>query len=345
MLLSTSARAIHSAKATKSNMFSGHYYNSTIKKIVAVYGTVFNNISVVRRDPTGKVINVQRVPLAYGPKQKFLARIDEKPDPAGPKIAIKLPRMSFEITGLTYDISTKVNKNNVIDVADPSNPAGRLTVRSFSPYRLGIQLSIMAKNQDDALQVMEQILPNFQPEYTVSVKSLESLGLVDDVPIVLTGVNMTEEYEGDFITRRSIIYTLDFELRIKFYGPASTRGVIKKAIIDFINQDTLIPIERLVDAVEPLTAREEEAHTILQTISLFSDTTSYRLTVNPGTGVFAAGEQVTGLDSATTATIVSIDSETLLVHSANGVFSIGETLQGVTSGTQRTISVIVPTYD
>ena len=225
-------------------MFSGHFYHATIRKTVAVFGTLFNNVSVVRKDGDGNVVNITRVPLAYGPKQKFLARLDEQPGLDNTKIAMKLPRMSFEIVTMVYDSSIKTNRNNLITVAQTGVNATKKTVRTFAPYRMGLQLSIMAKNQDDALQIIEQILPYFQPEYSVTIKDLDSLNLKTDIPFVLTGVEMNEDYEGDFLQRRAIIYTLDFETRLRFYGPISDRDVIHNVLVDFRNQDTLKPIER-----------------------------------------------------------------------------------------------------
>lgn len=225
-------------------MFSGHSYHATIRKMVSVFGTLFNNISVVRKDGAGNVINITRVPLAYGPKQKFLTRLDEQPNLDNTKVAIKLPRMSFEIVTLTYDATMKINRNNVLTFGgvDPTN---RKIVRTYAPYRMGLQLSIMAKNQDDALQVLEQILPHFQPEYTVTVKELDELNLKTDVPFVLTGVQMNEDYEGDFIQRRAIIYSLDFETRLRFYGPVNKKDVIHNVLVDFRNPVTFAGIERL----------------------------------------------------------------------------------------------------
>lgn len=225
-------------------MFSGHYYHATIRKMVSVFGTLFNNISVVRKDGNGTVVNITRVPLAYGPKQKFLARLDEQPNLDNTKVAIKLPRMSFEITTLTYDASTKINRNNILTFST-SDPTSRKAIRTYAPYRMGLQLSIMAKNQDDALQVLEQILPHFQPEYTVTIKDLDELNLKTDVPFVLTGVQMNEDYEGDFIQRRAIIYTLDFETRLRFYGQVNDKEVIQNVLVDFRNPTTLGGIERL----------------------------------------------------------------------------------------------------
>lgn len=216
-------------------MFNDHYYHTTIRRMVAVFGTLFNNISVVRKDASGKVVNIARVPLAYGPKQKFLARLDEKPDLDSAKVAIKLPRMSFEIVTMTYDQSVKINRNNLITFTDPDSAISKKVVRTYAPYRVGLQLSIMAKNQDDALQCLEQILPHFQPEFTVTIKDLDTLNVKTDIPIVLTGVQMTDDYEGDLTTRRAIVYTLDFETRLRFYGPVSDRDVIKNILIDINN--------------------------------------------------------------------------------------------------------------
>lgn len=225
-------------------MFSGHFYHATIRRVVSVFGTLFNNISVVRKDGTGKVVNITRVPLAYGPKQKFLARLDEQPDLNSTKVAIKLPRMSFEIISMTYDATIKTNRNNMLGITDTSG-ANR-AVRNYSPYRIGFQLSIMAKNQDDALQCMEQILPYFQPEYTVTIKDLDDMNVKTDLPFVLTGIQMTDDYEGDFTNRRAIIYTLDFETRIRFYGPVSDRALIKDISIN-MNEglDATRPLEKI----------------------------------------------------------------------------------------------------
>jgi hypothetical protein len=212
--------------------------------MVAVFGTLFNNISVVRKDASGKVVNITRVPLAYGPKQKFLARLDEQPNLDNTKIAMKLPRMSFEIVTMVYDQSIKTNRNNLL-TATTDIAGTKKVIRTYAPYRMGLQLSIMAKNQDDALQCLEQILPHFQPEFTVTIKDLDEMNIKTDVPIVLTGVQMNEDYEGDFTTRRAIIYTLDFETRLRFYGPMSDREVIKDVLVNFKDYDSHNDVERL----------------------------------------------------------------------------------------------------
>lgn len=326
-------------------MFHSHFYHATIRKVIAAFGTVFNNISVVRKDQTGKVVNIQRVPLAYGPKQKFLTRIDEQPDLRGNKIAIKLPRMSFEMVTLVYDASTKINRNNVVSVLNPNDPLSKTTVRQFAPYRMGIQLSIMAKAQDDALQILEQILPFFQPEYTISIKDVEGMDIVNDVPIVLTNIQATEDYEGDFMTRRAIIYTLDFELRVRFYGPTSERGITKTVIANFIDMDTNFKQIGIDVSVNPKDALPTDNYTVDVNISEFTMTTDrYQLDVIPESGgapTFALGETITDSTTGTTARVVSYNGGVLTVDRADGIFRNGDLISGGTSGAVATIQTTV----
>ena len=213
-------------------MLSDHFYHAAIRRTIAAFGTLFNDIKIIRKGSDGEVKNIMRVPLSYGPKQKFLARIEAEPTLNDSKIAIKLPRMSFEITGLNYDSSTKLAKMNKIVRQSGSVDATRNTVYTYSPYTMSIQLAIMAKNQDDGLQIVEQIIPYFQPDYTITVNEVPEMNIKNDVPIVLNSVNLTEDYEGDFLTRRAIIYTLDFELRVRFYGPVKEQKVITFSDVD-----------------------------------------------------------------------------------------------------------------
>lgn len=327
-------------------MFNGHFYHGTTKKLVAVFGTLFNNISVIRKDPTGAMRNIQRVPLAYGPKQKWLARIDEQKDLTGAKIAIKMPRMSFEIVGMTYDTVTKTNRANIIGVNDSTNPDVKYKLRNFAPYRIQFQLSILAQNQDDVLQILEQILPMFQPEYTVAIRDLDPLNIKTDIPIVLQGINIADDYEGDFLTRRAIIYTLDFEMRARYYSSIPTQAIIKNSIIDFRDFDTENPIERLNTKVDPLTAGPEDQYDVVQAVSFFEDTTSFYLTMAAGTGnSFQANEVISGNISGTTAKAVSFINNVLLVRQADGYFRAGEIITGASSTASRTLNGISPTYD
>ena len=227
-------------------MLSDHFYHASIRRTIAAFGTIFNDIKILRKGTDGEVKNIMRVPLAYGPKQKFLARIEGQPSLTDAKVAIKLPRMSFEITSLSYDSATKLPKMNQIV---RGSGLIRDAVYTYAPYNMGITLSIIAKNQDDALQVIEQIIPYFQPEYTITINEVPELGIKSDVPITLSSVNLAEDYEGDFLSRRAIIYTLDFELKVKFYGPVKKRGVIGKVDVDMINSEAEDPFGFLEEYV------------------------------------------------------------------------------------------------
>jgi hypothetical protein len=206
-----------------------YFYNKSLKTIVAVFGTLFNNICIAKLI-NGKMQGISRVPLTYAPRQKFLARLASF-DPNSPiDVAVRLPRMSFEITSIQYDSGSKLNRlNNTLYPINENNTIEKARVYQSTPYILGMQLNILARHQDDALQCVEQILPYFNPEYSITVKDLEGPGSRSDIPITLQGVSFQDDYEGDFqASRRTIIYTLDFTIRVKFTGPLDQRAKIIK---------------------------------------------------------------------------------------------------------------------
>jgi len=206
-----------------------YFYNKSLKTIVAVFGTLFNNICIAKLI-NGKMQGISRVPLTYAPRQKFLARLASF-DPNSPiDVAVRLPRMSFEITSIQYDTGAKLNRlNNTLYPINETNTIEKARVYQSTPYILGMQLNILARHQDDALQCVEQILPYFNPEYSITVKDLEGPGSRTDIPITLQGVSFQDDYEGDFqASRRTIIYTLDFTIRVKFTGPMDQRAKIIK---------------------------------------------------------------------------------------------------------------------
>lgn len=225
-----------------------YFYNATIRKTVAVFGSLFNNLY------TGKIIrdkltNISRVPLAYGPRERFLVRLRKSDNNDQSDVAIKLPRMSFEITSLSNDPQNKLNKNNV-RVFPSENTHSRTVVRQSTPYILGMSLVIMSRDQDTALQVLEQIIPSFDPSYTISVKNFEGPNTKTDLPITLNSVSLQDDYEGDFESgRRLILYTLDFSLKIKFTGSINnTKKIIKSITVDLYNGnmcDDPDPIDRI----------------------------------------------------------------------------------------------------
>ncbi len=194
----------------------------------------------MKTDSNGKVLQKIKVPLAYGPRQKFLTRAKDLNDT---KVALKLPRISFEITDMSYDGAARINKTKKYIKVDPNDKKLVTTLGAPAVYKVGFELNIMTKSQDDALQIIEQILPLFQPDYTVTITDIPEMDLKSDVPIVLTGVGLNDEYEGDFLSRRTIVYTLTFETRIKYYMGISERGVIDKTEVYYKDTDSRGNIE------------------------------------------------------------------------------------------------------
>lgn len=208
-----------------------YFYHQKFRKAVATFGTLFNNIYVLRKNSAGAVISQIKVPLSYAPKRAFLDRIRENPDLVNnTKIAVKLPRMSFEIISIAYDQGRQLQKTNTFTQGGSLNDL-RNKFYSFVPYNLTFQLSVYAKNQDDALQVVEQILPYFNPQYNLTMKPFEDFpNIKEDIPIALNSVDFADDYEAPLEQRRTIIYTLTFDMRLNFYGPINESGVIKTSL-------------------------------------------------------------------------------------------------------------------
>jgi hypothetical protein len=230
-------------------MFGSSFYHGTLRKYVIVFGNMFNGIYVQRLDQSETVIQTLKVPIAYGPKEKFLVRLSQDPD-LDQDVAISLPRIGFEMTGINYASNRKLpstQKNVKISSTDNT---------SFStqyipvPYDIQFRMSIFVKNADDGTQILEQVLPYFQPEWTNNIKLLPSMDLTYDVPCILNDVSVQDTYEGDFSTRRSLIWDLNFTMKGYIFGPTSTSGIIRRVQVDFY--DDLPPAvgsERLI--VEP----------------------------------------------------------------------------------------------
>ena len=222
-----------------------HFYHERVRKSVAIFGSLFNDAYVVRRSGN-KVLSQVKVPIAYSPKRKFMERIAEM-HAAGDggkeeQVAIKLPRMSFEITGIAYDAARQLPKTNRIKCrSDDPTPGAAYKIYTPTPYLIDFELNIYGKQHDDCLQVVEQIVPYFNPQYTVSVKPLVGFSdIVEDVPLTLGAVSFTDNYEGALEDRRTIIYTISFQMKINFWGPIckTPRAVIETIDIDFFD-DTL----------------------------------------------------------------------------------------------------------
>ncbi len=205
-----------------------YFYNEILRRTIISFGTLFNGITVKQEDSTIKV------PLAYGPTQKFLARLEQTPD-LNKSTAITLPRMSFEFTGLTYDPSRKVTTTQTFTVKDPTTGKDSKKAYLPVPYNMAFELAIMCKLNDDALQITEQILPYFQPAYNVTVTLVESIKEKRDIPIVLENITMQADYEGAFTQRRVILYSLRFTAQKYLFGPVSdaSKDIIKKSTVNY----------------------------------------------------------------------------------------------------------------
>ena len=216
-----------------------YFYHEILRKTIISFGTLFNGITIKHTDSDGDVGSVIRVPLAYGPTQKFLARLEQQPD-LNKSTQITLPRMSFEFIGLTYDPSRKVTTTQTfISGADSSKSTEKKTYMPV-PYNMNFELSLMCKLNDDALQIVEQIVPYFQPAYALTVDLVESIGEKRDIPVILENITMDDQYEGDFSTRRVLLYTLRFSAKTYLFGPVSSAAtdIIKKVSIGYIAADS-----------------------------------------------------------------------------------------------------------
>lgn len=208
-------------------MFGQHFYNETTRRYVAVFGTLFNDIRIERRDGDGNVASRMKVPVNYAPMQKLLARLEQDPDLDAP--AMTLPRISFEITGMTYSPERNLGRTLKYTKGSATDDNGLATRYTPAPYDIEFELSIMTKYNEDATRILEQIIPYFKPDITPSVKLIDDLDLYLDIPIVLNSVSTEDTYDGDFQTRRALIYTLNFTLRGWYFGPNQSRKIIKFA--------------------------------------------------------------------------------------------------------------------
>ena len=212
-------------------MLGTYYYHEILRKTIIGFGTLFNNIEIQHKDDNNGVVSTLKVPLNYGPAQKFLARITQQKDLNRP-YAITLPRMSFEHNSIQYDPTRKSSITQTFRAADGGGNIKKVFMPV--PYNIGFELNILSKLNDDALQIVEQILPYFQPSFNITVDLVDSIGEKRDIPIILDSISFQDDYEGDFTTRRSLIYTLQFTAKVYLFGPIaeSPEGLIKKVQVD-----------------------------------------------------------------------------------------------------------------
>ena len=256
-------------------MLGQQFYHETMRNVIVAFGTLFNNIHLVRKNNSGVVTQTMKVPLAYGPRQKWITRLDADAN-LDTKVAITLPRLGFEIQNLSYDSTRKMNRvQKFKKVKSASSDSNKLDTQYMPvPYNLDIELYAMAKNSDDALQIVEQILPYFQPDYTLTIKDMTDMGIKRDIPIILNSVNYEDNYRGDFGERRAIIYTLGFTSKFYLYGPVTSAKVIKTVQVDqYANLQTEAPKreQRYTVAPSPASADADDDFGFNETVSFFQD--------------------------------------------------------------------------
>jgi hypothetical protein len=285
-----------------------YFYNEIFRRTIIGFGNLFNGIVIKKFDDSGNVVSESKVPIAYGPIQKFLARLEQSPDLNKP-IQISLPRISFEFVGLNYDVTRKLTQTQTFLTSSSTDKTQPKKAYLPVPYNMDFELNVMTVYNDDMLQIIEQILPYFQPAYTLTVNLVEQIGEKRDIPITLNSISMEDTYEGNFDTRRALIYTLRFTAKTYLFGPIASSGVandiIKKVSIGLVEGGvSTSPKRDLVYTTEP-TATKNYTGTV---------TTSIAENIELNTTKFAVA-------NATTIPIksyITIDDETMRVVSKDG---------------------------
>jgi len=213
-------------------MLGTYFYHEILRKTIIAFGTLFNNINIKHKKADGTILDDIKVGLSYGPQQKYLAKIQEQSQLSKP-VAITLPRMAFEMMGIQYDPSRKTGVTQTFKVKDTTDDKMKKVYMPV-PYNINFELNIFSKLNDDALQIIEQIMPYFQPSFTLTVDLVEAIGEKRDIPVILDNISFQDDYEGSFEIRRALIYTLQFTAKTYLFGPVAktSDGLIKKVIVD-----------------------------------------------------------------------------------------------------------------
>jgi hypothetical protein len=283
-----------------------YFYHEILRRTVISFGSLFNNISIKHNDGNGNVTSVIKVPFAYGPTQKFLARLEQSENLNKP-LQITLPRMSFELVGISYDNSRKSTTTQTFITSSNSNNTEEKKSYLPVPYNLDFEVSVMTKLNDDMLQIIEQILPYFQPAYTITVDLVNEIGEKRDVPVILNSISMSDDYEGDFSTRRALIYTLRFTAKTYLFGPISSvsSDIIKKVSVGYVAGDsTGTPTREIIYSVEP---RAIKNYTGDITTNLTKDLSTSDTSVS-----------VEDASTISTNTYIYVDDEEMYVSSKSG---------------------------
>jgi len=289
-------------------MLGTYYYHEIVRKTIIGFGTLFNDIFIKHENIDDSTLNETKVGLAYGPQQKFFAKIREQAN-LTKAVAITLPRMSFEMTSIQYDATRKSGITQTFKASDGTNLK---KVFMPVPYNIGFELSIFSKLNDDALQIIEQILPFFQPSFNITINLVSSIGEKRDVPIVLDNISFRDEYEGDFTTRTALIYTLQFTAKTYLFGPVSdtSDGLIKKVQVDYTT-DTAASARRQMRYVATPKALKDYNDDQTTTITEDLTTTETRISVT-SSGSLSVNDRIV-IDSEIMRISQIVDSTTIIV--------------------------------
>ena len=288
-----------------------YFYNEILRRTIISFGTLFNSISI--KQSGGETdASIIRVPLAYGPTQKFLARLTQSPD-LSKATSLSLPRMSFEFTGLTYDPSRKVTSTQKIVVQNPdSSTPDEKKVYMPVPYNMQFELAVMTKLNDDALQIVEQILPYFQPSYNLSVNLVGAINEKRDIPVILENITMQDDYEGDFESRRVLLYTLRFTAKTYLFGPVTdaSKDIITKSTVNYLTgTDTSNATRNLTYSVVPRAIQNYDG-TVLTNLAADITKTQTTFEVEDGSTITAS--------SGSTSVYIDVGGEELYVKAVDG---------------------------
>jgi len=238
-------------------MLGNYFYHEIIRKTIIAFGTLFNDVHVRHTDQAGNAESDLKVPLAYGPSQKFLARITQQAD-LNKAVQITMPRMSFEMTSIDYDPTRKTSLVQTFKTCDDGSKVKKVFMPV--PYNIGFELNILSKLNDDSLQILEQILPYFQPHFNLTIDLVDSIGEKRDIPIILESVNFQDDYEGNFDTRRALIHTLRFTAKTYLFGAIadSSDGLIRKVQVDMYSSTDRATAKREMRYTVTPTAKEDK---------------------------------------------------------------------------------------
>ena len=290
----------------------GHkFYHEHLRKYVIVFGTLFNDIIVQRKDNSGNIVQDIKVPLAYAPREKALARIEQDPDLAR-KVGMVLPRMSFEMQSYTYAGERKLNKihRNVAVYGDDKDKL--YAAYSPVPYDIGFDLNIYTRYAEDSTQILEQILPFFTPEWSVTMTLIPDMDWKQDIPIVLNGVSSEDTYDGDFETRRALIHTLNFTLKGYLWGPIRKTGIIKQAnVMTHVDTSTVF-------------ANTHSSNTVIANVNVTNTSSSgyylhSRTTTTPG--LLANGSPTSNSSATVASSSIDADDDFGYIHNFEEWFS------------------------